>query len=95
MTEVSKAYYDNCTTDISAGIGIIFASPVTFTPTAGSYYIICTVDDHCTRGQKFSFTVIGSPAEQPPSSASYLSVVALFAVLSTTVIYFMAFLYIN
>ncbi|XP_062147705.1 umecyanin-like [Alnus glutinosa] len=92
MVDVSKAYYDNCTTDI----GIVFGSPIIFTPqTAGSYYIICTVDDHCTRGQKFSFTVIGSSAEQPTSAASSLSVSALFAVLSATVIYFLAFLYIN
>jgi hypothetical protein len=92
MVDVSKAYYDNCTTDI----GIVFGSPITFIPqTAGSQYIICTVDDHCTRGQKFSFTVIGSSAEQPTSAASSLSVGALFAVLSATVIYFLAFLYIN
>jgi hypothetical protein len=95
MVNVSKAFYNNCTMEISA-IGIVYGSPIIFTPqTAGSYHIICTVDDHCTRGQKFSFTVIGSSAEQPTSTASSLSVDALFAVLSTTVIYFLAFLYIN
>ncbi|XP_059431625.1 umecyanin-like [Corylus avellana] len=83
VAEVSKADYDNCT-KVSSGS----ASPFKFTPpTVGSYYIICTVDDHCERGQKFSFTVNGSSAEPPTSAASSLTLSALFAVMSTTFIY--------
>ncbi|XP_059431620.1 umecyanin-like [Corylus avellana] len=90
VAEVSKDEYDSCT-KVSSYIG----SPVIFTPpSTGSYYFICTVDDHCTRGQKLAFTVVSTPtvgsppAESPTfSSASSLSVGALFAVLSTSVIY--------
>ncbi|KAE7998906.1 hypothetical protein FH972_003402 [Carpinus fangiana] len=89
VAEVSKDEYDSCT-KVSSYIG----SPVIFTPpSTGSYYFICTVDDHCTRGQKLAFTVVSTPtvgsppAESPTSSASSLSVGALFAGLSTAVIY--------
>ncbi|GLT55254.1 hypothetical protein SLA2020_283930 [Shorea laevis] len=94
--EVSKADYDSCTKPSS-----YIASPVIFTPpSTGSYYFICTVADHCQRGQKLAFnvttpngiTTVGSPAQSPSSSASSrsLSLGALFAVLSTAVIYFFA-----
>jgi hypothetical protein len=92
VAEVSEADYNNCTK-----VSSVTASPFKFTPpTAGSYYIICTVDDHCEQGQKFSFNVNGSPAEPPSSSASSLSVGALFAIMATTFfllsIYFLAYL---
>ncbi|KAG2718787.1 hypothetical protein I3843_03G229200 [Carya illinoinensis] len=96
LAGVSKADYDNCT-KVSSYIG----SPVTFTPpSAGSYYFICTVNDHCERGQKLALTistpnfttVSESPAEPPISSASSLTVGALFAVLSTAAISFQTYM---
>ncbi|KAG6718812.1 hypothetical protein I3843_04G161800 [Carya illinoinensis] len=87
LAEVSKADYDNCTK-----VSSYFGSPLIFTPqSTGSHYFICTVDDHCERGQKVALTVftpdftVGSPAEPPVSSASSLTASALFAVLSTAV----------
>ncbi|KAK7852663.1 umecyanin [Quercus suber] len=90
---VSEAEYNACTKVTSV---FVVQPSVSFgyTPeTAGTYYIICTVSNHCEQGQKFSFKVesTGSPTESPPNSASSLTVGALFAVLTTTAITFLTY----
>ncbi|GMY35832.1 cucumber peeling cupredoxin-like [Fagus crenata] len=90
---VSKADYDNCT-KVTSVFEVQPCCPLGFTPpSTGTYYIICTVSNHCEQGQKFSFTVsaVGSPADSPNSSASSLIVGALFAVLTTTLISFITY----
>ncbi|GMY35831.1 cucumber peeling cupredoxin-like [Fagus crenata] len=87
---VSKADYDNCTEQTSY-IQVEPPSTMTFTPpSTGTYYIICAVSNNCEQGQKFSFNV--SAVGSPNSSASSLTVGALFAVLTTTLISFMTYI---
>ncbi|GMY35830.1 cucumber peeling cupredoxin-like [Fagus crenata] len=93
---VSKAVYDNCTTDgLPSGIGVNPGSTVGYNLlSTGPDYIISTESNHCELGQKFSFnvSVVGSPTDSPNSSASSLTVGALFAVLTTTLISFMTYI---
>ena len=91
---VSEAEYNACT-KVSSVFEVQPCCPFGYTPeSTGTNYIICTVSNHCEQGQKFSFTVespAGSPTESPSSSASSLTVGALYAVLTTTVISFLTF----
>ncbi|KAL0013730.1 hypothetical protein SO802_000799 [Lithocarpus litseifolius] len=98
---VSEADYNACT-KVASVFQVQPCCPFRYTPESpGTYYIICTVSNHCEQGQKFSFTVesqnftvespAGSPTESPSNSASSLTVGALYAVLTTTVISFLTF----
>ena len=91
VASVSEVEYNACTKVTSAfEVQFTFGFPL---ETAGTYYIICNVSNHCEQGQKFSFKVesTGSPTESPPNSASSLTVGALFAVLTTAAIYFLTY----
>nr|POF13371.1 blue copper protein [Quercus suber] len=92
VVTVSEAEYNACTKVTSSVFEVQNSSAMRYTPqTAGAYYIICTVGNHCEQGQKFSFKLqsTGSPTESLPNSASSLTVGALFAVLTTTAISFL------
>ncbi|BFG40120.1 hypothetical protein CerSpe_263940 [Prunus speciosa] len=69
----SKEEYDNCTDP-----GIVFGPGVRIEITSAEEYYICTVGDHCDRGQKVAITVgsaanNSSPPPPPPSYASSLT----------------------
>ncbi|PQP98588.1 umecyanin-like isoform X2 [Prunus yedoensis var. nudiflora] len=70
----SKEEYDNCTDP-----GIVFGPGVKINITStDTLYFICTVGDHCERGQKVTITVgsaanNSSPPPPPPSYASSLT----------------------
>ncbi|XP_020238811.1 cucumber peeling cupredoxin [Cajanus cajan] len=75
-------YYDNCNT---SEIGIQFRSSFRYTIVgAGHHYFVCTVGNHCERGQKFSINVESPPASAAPTlsfgflSAPFLSTFALY-----------------
>ncbi|KAK7852660.1 mavicyanin-like [Quercus suber] len=88
---ISEAEYNACAKVISVTVVVHPFSAVHYTlPSTGTYYIICTISNHCELGQKFSFTV-ESPIGSPTNSTSSLTVGALFVVLTTTVIYFMTY----
>ncbi|XP_028753912.1 stellacyanin-like [Neltuma alba] len=96
VADVTMAEYNNCT-DVTS----VFTGPsgTVFTINLlnpGRRYFICTVDDHCERGQKFSINVEWpissglSPSAQPTpfSSAPTLSYGILSAFLSIIAVYF-------
>ncbi|XP_028753904.1 umecyanin-like [Neltuma alba] len=78
VADVPMADYNNCSTDVITFTGspnrTVFTITLLF---PGPRYFICTVDDHCERGQKFSINVrwpfssdAPSPSAQPPISSS-------------------------
>ncbi|KAF3453722.1 hypothetical protein FNV43_RR04163 [Rhamnella rubrinervis] len=83
--------YENCSQESGYG-----NSPVHFPLFAGTHYFMCTVDDHCERGQKFSINVTeseaptpaGFPWSPPTSSASSMSAagVLFFAAAMSTLL---------
>ncbi|KAF3973640.1 hypothetical protein ACB098_01G311400 [Castanea mollissima] len=86
---VSEAEYNACTKVTSffeLQPSVSFAYTL---ETASTYYIICTISNHCEQGQKISFKVESTGL--PPNSASSLSVSALFVVLTTTAISFLTY----
>ncbi|XP_054822399.1 umecyanin-like [Prosopis cineraria] len=94
VADVTMADYNNCSAASS------FTGPESGTAfritlvRPGPHYYICTVDDHCARGQKFSINVewpfSAGPSAQPPpvNSAPILSYRILSAFLSTMAVYF-------
>ncbi|XP_030949878.1 blue copper protein-like [Quercus lobata] len=89
VAKVSEAEYNACTKVTSVLITIASVSFGYTLETAGTYYIICTISNHCEQGQKFSFKVESTGS--PPNSASSLTVGALLAVLTTTAISFLTY----
>ncbi|CAL9028048.1 unnamed protein product [Prunus brigantina] len=88
----SKEEYDNCTNP-----GIVIGSVVTRTIQSSdtdTLYFICTVGDHCERGQKVTITVgsaanNSSPPPPPPSYASSLTPTTLgsfFGLIISTIV---------
>ncbi|KAL5538984.1 hypothetical protein UlMin_045520 [Ulmus minor] len=89
VANVSETEYENCAKPIS-----VSASPVAIklpSTSTGKQYFICTVDTHCERGQKLAVNVSNSNSSTSgsasPSSASSMATGALFAVISTIVMY--------
>ncbi|KAK4257411.1 hypothetical protein QN277_007004 [Acacia crassicarpa] len=91
VADVTMEDYNNCTS----------SSPFTGSPNGtefmvtldrpGRRYFICTVDNHCERGQKFSINVEWPFSAQPPShdnSAPTLSYGVLPAFLSAIAVYY-------
>lgn len=82
---VSEQEYDNCTKVISTFSG---GEAFTFTlpsNASGMYYFICTIDSHCTGGQKFAINVTSSTSDN--GSSGSLAIGALWAILSTGVLF--------
>nr|XP_023897434.1 umecyanin-like [Quercus suber]POE54742.1 blue copper protein [Quercus suber] len=83
----TAAEYDNCSKTPVADIGSPFV--LTLNASEPVYFLYCTVNDHCKRGQKFSINVLrlNSTVAAPPSPSSALSLTidAFVAVLSTLV----------
>ncbi|XP_054820139.1 cucumber peeling cupredoxin-like [Prosopis cineraria] len=77
VADVPMADYNNCSTDAITFTGspnrTVFMITLLY---PGPRYFICTVDDHCARGQKFSINVEWpfssgpSPSARPPSYSS-------------------------
>ncbi|KAL5539175.1 hypothetical protein UlMin_044789 [Ulmus minor] len=87
VANVSETEYENCTK-----IPTEFGKPLTINITStGNQYFICTVGNHCQSGQKLAINVANSNSSTPgsasPSSASSMATGALFAVISTIVMY--------
>ncbi|KAL5547813.1 hypothetical protein UlMin_003044 [Ulmus minor] len=87
VANVTKTEYENCTK-----ISTVSGSPLTINITStGNQYFICTVGNHCQRGQKLAINVSNSNSSTSgsasPSSASSMATGALFAVISTIVMY--------
>ncbi|KAK3025872.1 hypothetical protein RJ639_042301 [Escallonia herrerae] len=62
VAKVTKEDYDNCNST-NALVAIQTASPANFTlDTNGSHYFICSIDNHCGRGQKVTATIGTSAA---------------------------------
>ncbi|KAL5547803.1 hypothetical protein UlMin_003034 [Ulmus minor] len=90
VADVSEREYENCKQNEFS----VVASPVFIKLTSaytGNQYFICTVGNHCQRGQKLAINVSNSNSSTPgsasPSSASSMATGALFAVISTIVMY--------
>ncbi|CAJ1975538.1 unnamed protein product [Sphenostylis stenocarpa] len=63
--EREATHYDNCNT---SAVGLLIGSSFRYTiPETGPYYFLCTVGDHCARGQKFSINVRSLNSEAPSS----------------------------
>lgn len=86
----SKEEYDNCTNP-----GIVLGSEVRIAiQSTDTLYFICTVGDHCERGQKVTITVgsavnNSSPPPPPPSYASSLTPTTLgsfFGLIISTIV---------
>ncbi|XP_057969638.1 cucumber peeling cupredoxin-like [Malania oleifera] len=75
VQEVAKASYDACTSSNAIG-NLITTGPANVTlSTAGEHYYICTIGQHCQRGQKLTVNVLAadgtpSPASSPPPSTT-------------------------
>ncbi|KAJ7956720.1 Blue copper protein [Quillaja saponaria] len=101
--DLSKADYDNCTTEIGKVSGPVFTSNLNqtvFTVTlnqTGPRYFLCTVSTHCSSGQKFSINVESlnsdtpAPAEGPDSSAPALSFGVLSALFVSSMVFYSYF----
>ncbi|KAF4385163.1 hypothetical protein F8388_014296 [Cannabis sativa] len=76
----TQAEYEMCTKP-----GLVFLSGISHTLTKnGSYFFLCTVDDHCERGMKMIVTV-GSPTDVSPTNDSTSILCSpLFGTLVTT-----------
>ncbi|GMH30688.1 hypothetical protein Nepgr_032531 [Nepenthes gracilis] len=69
VAEVSEAAYDECNTGNT--ISLTIAGPAAITiDSAGTHYYICTVDQHCSFGQKLSVTATGSNSSTPVPEAT-------------------------
>ncbi|KAJ7978945.1 Cucumber peeling cupredoxin [Quillaja saponaria] len=96
VAHVSKDNYENCTTDRAKISGQVLQGDgeIDFKlEESGTHYFICTVNNHCARGQKFSINIGGSPSAEAPNSSAppgLLYFVALPAILSNTVLYFLS-----
>ncbi|KAK7327727.1 hypothetical protein VNO77_21816 [Canavalia gladiata] len=71
----SAAEYNNCNNDTSSfGSNLNDTSFQVALTRPGPYYFICTIDNHCERGQKFSIKVESPNSDAPtypqPGSAS-------------------------
>ncbi|RDY13753.1 Blue copper protein, partial [Mucuna pruriens] len=81
-------YYDSCNT---SAFGPTFRSNGSVSlfryilPQTGPRYFICTISNHCARGQKLSINVESQP---PGSAAPTLSFGTLYAFLSSLAVYF-------
>ncbi|XP_024026081.1 umecyanin-like [Morus notabilis] len=91
VAEVNENDYDNCTK-----VSIVIASPVVINLTKpGEHYFICTIGDHCQRGQKLDIEVQAANSTAPPPSGTTTgttpsSIGALCATISFLVFSFLA-----
>lgn len=94
----TMAEYDNCTKDLGTVLNTSDPGAIVTLEKNGSFYFICTVDNHCKSGQKFFINVLtpnSTGAETPspsPSSAASLTIGACVAALSTIVISFLIYI---
>ena len=67
VAKVTKAAFDACTT--ANPISMVTTGPATITLNeTGSHYYVCTIEDHCSLGQKLAVNV--SSASSPPSPST-------------------------
>lgn len=65
MVEVSKAEFDSCNSTNSNNT-VRTSSPANYTlDSAGSHYFICTVQGHCSLGQKLAINVTNTTSPTP------------------------------
>ncbi|KAG4907082.1 hypothetical protein AAZX31_20G069300 [Glycine max] len=80
-------YYENCSTSLEGGLTYIFNGATinyTIVSTPGPVYFICTVDDHCERGQKFRINVSAAPALSFGILSAFLSSLAVYFCFTVT-----------
>ncbi|KAK9947538.1 hypothetical protein M0R45_003158 [Rubus argutus] len=68
VAKVTKAAYDAC--NVTNPISTLTSSPANFTLSSGEHYYICTIDGHCSKGQKLAVNVTGSTSSPPASAPS-------------------------
>ncbi|KAG5032452.1 hypothetical protein AAZX31_06G206100 [Glycine max] len=84
-------YYENCNTSLLTGftfIGVNGSNSMfrhNIIPPTGPRYFLCTVGNHCERGQKFSISVESHPDSAAPTTLSFR---ILSAFLSSLAVYF-------
>ncbi|XP_061340058.1 cucumber peeling cupredoxin-like [Gastrolobium bilobum] len=69
VLEVPRESYNSCSSENSIGT-VITTGPTNVTLNkGGEHYYICTIGQHCNRGQKLAINVSGSTIALPPSTA--------------------------
>ncbi|NBH31935.1 hypothetical protein, partial [Staphylococcus warneri] len=97
VVQVTKDGYDNCSAANNLGLGPVqTVSPYTFVlnTTAPQYYI-CTVADHCSRGQKVTIQVRDLSAASTATFSAFLLAAAASVSLSCDCRCMLIYIYID